>query len=237
MTDHYALYSKFLQSEDAAEEGESLRKATFAAHVASVVANAAAFVSTTGRKRKSSGSNHAGRPLGTKTKRRVRTDMETYFAGLDDRAFRRKYRMDKQSLFDLHDMIKGNMPSDGTVRKKGATPNGAITHLHRLSMALRYFAGGDPTDIADIHGVHDNEVLNSVWEVVDAIHKTPALDIKFPESEFEQAEIARGFKRKSSIGIDCCVGAIDGILIWIHKPSDSDANSIGFGPVKFFCGR
>ncbi|EJK56513.1 hypothetical protein THAOC_23584, partial [Thalassiosira oceanica] len=75
------------------------------------------------------------------------------------------------------------------------------------------------------------------WEVVDAIHQTSSLDIKFPESRFEQAEIARGFKRKSSIGIDCCVGAIDGILIWIHKPSDSDAESIGFGPIKFFCGR
>ena len=41
----------------------------------------------------------------------------------------------------------------------------------------------------------------------------------------------------SSIGISCCVGAIEGILIWIHKPSDSDCDMLGFGQTKFFCGR
>jgi hypothetical protein len=49
-------------------------------------------------------------------------------------------------------------------------------------MALRYFAGGDPLDISDFHGVHDDEVLRSVWFVVDAIHASPELNIKFPES-------------------------------------------------------
>jgi hypothetical protein len=48
-------------------------------------------------------------------------------------------------------------------------------------MSLQYFAGGDPLDIADIHGVKRGEVLESVWEVVDAVHKTHQLDIVFPE--------------------------------------------------------
>ncbi|EJK63050.1 hypothetical protein THAOC_16310, partial [Thalassiosira oceanica] len=65
MTDHHALYTRFLQSEASAEEEASLRKANFAAHVASVLANAAAFVSNSAdsaRKRKAPESNHAGRP-------------------------------------------------------------------------------------------------------------------------------------------------------------------------------
>ncbi|KAL7474698.1 hypothetical protein ACHAW6_000658 [Cyclotella cf. meneghiniana] len=49
--------------------------------------------------------------------------------------------------------------------------------------------------------------------------------------------IARAFKAKSEIGIDCCVGAIDGILIWIHKPSALDIKSIGFSAKKFYCRR
>ena len=34
------------------------------------------------------------------------------------------------------------------------------------------------------------------------------------------------FKEKSEIGIDCCIEAIDGILIWIHKPLRSDEKVI-----------
>ena len=46
--------------------------------------------------------------------------------------------------------------------------------------ALRYCAGGDPLDIADLqslididdlHGVKDDEVMSSVWDIVDAVMK------------------------------------------------------------------
>ena len=145
--------------------------------------------------------------------------------------------MGKDAFASLFEIIKPHLSNDGTERKRGRTPNGNITHLHRLSMALRYCAGGDPTDIADIHGVKDDEVLNSLWDVVDAIHQSPELDIKFPETEADQRRVAEGFRRKSQIDIDCCVGAVDGILIWIHKPSSEDEKVIRIGPKKFFCGR
>ena len=35
----------------------------------------------------------------------------------------------------------------------------------------------------------------------------------------------------------CCVGATDGMLIWMNKPSTTDQKVIGFGPSKFFCGQ
>ena len=50
-------------------------------------------------------------------------------------------------------------------------------------------------------------------------------------------ECALGFKAKSRIDIDCCVGCIDGMLVWTNKPNVSDQKVIGFGPTKFFCGR
>ena len=92
-------------------------------------------------------------------------------------------------------------------------------------------------DILDIHGVKMGEVLESVWEVVDAVHKSHQLEIIFPECHDKQLEIARGFEKKSDINISNCVGAIDDILIWINKPSTLDEKAIKFGPSKFFCGR
>ena len=52
-------------------------------------------------------------------------------------------------------------------------PNGPITKMSRLSMVLRYSTGGDPTDIADHHGVKVDEVNNSLHSVLDAIQKAP----------------------------------------------------------------
>jgi hypothetical protein len=37
-------------------------------------------------------------------------------------------------------------------------------------MALRWFAGGDPLDIMQVHGVGHDEVSTSVWDVVDAVN-------------------------------------------------------------------
>ena len=156
---------------------------------------------------------------------------------MDAQLFKRKYRMTKDSFFRLLDIVKDHLPSTGEKRPSGATQNGHITKMARLSMALRYCAGGDPLDISDIHGVSSDEVPNSLWDVVDAVHASPELDISFPETHTAQLEVMEGFKVKSTIGINCCAGAIDGILIWTHQPSSKDVKVIKFGSTKFFCGR
>lgn len=108
--------------------------------------------------------------------------------------------MSKEAFWLLLDIINGRLPSTGKKRKWGSVPNGPITKAARLSMAIRYFAGGDPLDIAEIHGVADGEVVHSVWDVVDAIHSSPELDIKFPETHEEQVRCTQGFASKSTIG-------------------------------------
>jgi hypothetical protein len=145
--------------------------------------------------------------------------------------------MSKEVFWTLLDIIEKHLPSTGKKRKRGATPNGPITKAARLSTALGYFAGGDLLDITEVHGVGEDKVTNSTWSVVDAIDKSPELDIKFPETHEEQVQCAQGFKYKSWILIDCCVGAIDGMLVWMNKPNITDQRIIGFGPMKFFCGR
>ena len=49
-------------------------------------------------------------------------------------------------------------------------------------MVLRYFSGGDPFDIAEVHGVGNDEVVTSAWDVIDAIHKCREFDITFHSS-------------------------------------------------------
>ncbi len=47
-------------------------------------------------------------------------------------------------------------------------------------MAMIYFAGGDPLDIASIHHVNENEQRKSLWIAVDVIYATKSFNIVFP---------------------------------------------------------
>lgn len=181
---------------------------------------------------------YKGRKKGARTVKRERRTAEKLFSELSDTGFRQMYRMSRSSFWKLYDIIDPNMPMVRK-RKRGKTPNGDITKATKLAMALRYFSGGDPKDIGHTHGVNNTTVvMQSVWNVVDAINLTKSLDINFPSSHEEQRKIALEFQRKSKIGLWNCVGAIDGLLIWINKPSKIDLEeNIGFGPKKFFCGR
>ena len=48
-------------------------------------------------------------------------------------------------------------------------------------MALHWMAGGDKMDIAPNHGVGFDEVMKSVWAVVDAVNSCDDLKMKFPD--------------------------------------------------------
>ena len=184
------------------------------------------------------GNNYKGRLKGTNTVKRYCPKSNSWIHLMSERLFRRMYRMKKKSFFDLLKTIKPHLQSRGGKRKRGKDPNGPITAAYRLSMSLRYFAGGNPLDISSNHQVGENEVLRSVWFVIDAIHAAPELKISFPVSHEKQSSIARGFQEKSSINIPNCVGAIDGILIWTHKPNINHMKEEEcFNEKKMFCGR
>ena len=100
-----------------------------------------------------------------------------------------------------------------------------------MAIALRFFAGGDIYDIAR------TDAFASVWMVIEAVHRTQALQLVFPRNHAQQRQLAMEFANRSQAGFDCCVGAVDGILIWIIRPSPSCCNVSKCDATKFFCGR
>ena len=77
-------------------------------------------------------------------------------------------------------------------------------------MALRWMAVGDKFDN---HGIGIDEVMESVWQLVDIVNANETLKINLPTSYADQQEIADGFKMTSSPQFNNCVGCIDGMLI------------------------
>ena len=183
------------------------------------------------------GNSPKGRPKGSKNRRRQHKTVSALFDEYGPIFFRRAFRMDQTSFWTLLDLIEPKMGGKPK-RKRGRTPNGDIANSARLAMAIRYFAGGDPLDICVVFGVTKEAVYRSAWIVVDAIHQTKTLNISYPTKHEEQLKVAQEFKKNSKAQFDNCAGCIDGILIWINKPSSKDLDTkLKCGSKKFFCGR
>ena len=191
------------------------------------------------------------RARGRYFQRRERRSMTDVYNLMGDLIFRRAFRMTFDSFWRLHAILLPHItlmtlktkPYEIKGGRGGGSyslppiRNGPITTSIRLGAALRYFAGGAPYDIMCCFCIAYSEVLVSVWIVVDAINACPQFCIMYPESLEEQQRIAAGFETASTPGIQNCAGAIDGILIWILKPSLMEAKKVGVDQKKFLCGR
>jgi hypothetical protein len=183
--------------------------------------------------------------------RRQRVSVLEVFNFMGPRIFRRAFRMTFDSFWRLHTILLPflRIATDKKInyeRKGGRSggnyslppiPKGVISPSIRLGAAIRYFAGGSPYDIMCVFGISYSEVLLSVWIVVDAINQCPQFNISYPDSLEEQIAIAAGFEAASTPGIKNCAGAIDGVLIWMLKPSLKEAKKTGIDQKKFLCGR
>ena len=167
-------------------------------------------------------------------RKRQRQQVKTIYEMLGPYYFKRAFRMSYRSFWKLAALLQPYMRQRNLSK---AWTNGPILPSVRLACALRYFAGGASYDIAIAFGIATSEVYESVWEIVDAIHNYPGFKLQFPESHEEQNLIAEGFWKKSEANFDCCIGAIDGILIWIHRPSKKCCREANCDAGKFFCGR
>lgn len=166
--------------------------------------------------------------------RRKREAFKAIESGLSDRLFRRVYRMNKISFQRLYATLQPEL--DAVFFPKGGGERGMNSPYNigtklRLSMALRYFAGGCPYDIMQVHGVSHVSVYASVWGVIDAINMNKELGYCFPNHE-QQREIAAGFHRRSGAGFDKVVGAIDGLVICTLMPSLAECNDMNCGQVR-----
>ena len=183
------------------------------------------------------GDQNKGRIKGRKTRRRQRSSLESIFHEYGPLYFKRAYRMKEESFWKLLDLIEDKLGKGVGKRKRGKAPNGDVPSSVRLAIALRYLAGGDPIDICAVYKVHSSVVYQSIWMVVEAINKTKELQIQFPTKHEDQQVLAEEFTHRSSIGFNNCAGCVDGMLIWINKPSTPELQKLKIGGKKFFCGR
>lgn len=181
---------------------------------------------------------------------RSRIQVKDIYRQLGPTNFKKAYRMTYHSFKRLARKLRNGIIKSLLAKKRRNhspdsmnetnyryVPNGPITPSVRLACALRYFAGGSPYDLMTSYCIGHTDMVYSIWYVVDAINAHPEFQISYPAYHGEQRAIAEGFRRKSGASFECCAGAIDGILVWIHKPTEEECAMAGCSSGKFFCGR
>ena len=193
----------------------------------------------------------AGSKKGKKNITRQRKEVESMFAELGNKA-RRSYRMSIQSFLHLHDILEEDLKAyfsrsstaaDGDNGDRAGAPNGRVPTKLRLSAAIRFFAGGDASDLVLTHGMGYSTLYESVWGVVDVINQSKHPHLQFNEdgasfpSHEEQREIAEAFERMSGAGFDNVIGAVDGMLVWTIKPPKKVCDAMDIGQMAYHCYR
>ena len=152
--------------------------------------------------------------------------------------------MDYASFQHLHELLKDGIlqyirRSDSSLNYSKNPSffilNGNITTEIRLACALRYFAGGSYLDITVSHAIGVTDFYLSVWAVVDATNRCPLLNFQFPTTESECQAISTEFAARSKAGFTNCIGCIDGLLIWLEKPSKKQCEQVRVDTGKFYC--
>ena len=131
-----------------------------------------------------------------------------HFQGLTDSFFRRVYRMPKPTFFRLVQLIEEQSAITGRARYCVAS---------KLSMTIRWLAGGSYLDISMSHGVAPQTFYFCVNQILLILNSS--LKLRFPVSDREQlTKISENFEKNGRNPLKRCVGALDGIAIRIAEP-------------------
>jgi hypothetical protein len=134
---------------------------------------------------------------------------DEFASALSDRFFRRLYRMARLVFNRLL-----------TALESFDYRNTRPSLVAKLSMTLRYLAGGSYLDICVSHGVAVSSFIADCDELMRIIDK--AFRIHFDPSDAERNEKNSSAFRRGSSPLFGCVGADDGLSIQINEPRGSE---------------
>lgn len=154
---------------------------------------------------------------------------------LNDKEFVWRYKVTKERYAWLCDQLRTQLAPRWNPIIASRDPakrhhNDALSVELKLSMTLRFMAGGAVADIMDLHGVLSRETFYYTHS-----HTLGALDrvLRWPgdivNDKLLWGEVSKGFSRFTAGIMHGCIGAIDGIAIKIVRPTEVP------NPARYYC--
>ena len=143
--------------------------------------------------------------------RRLFRDRSNPLDFLSDEQVIKRYRLDRDSIFDLCDDFKNQL-------ERPTNRSSSLPVSLQIMITLRYYASGSYLNvIGDAHGVSKMAVSRSITDVTRFIVRDITKYIKFPMTNEEQMSVKYAFFDIKEFPL--VLGAIDGTLIPIKVPS------------------
>ena len=156
-----------------------------------------------------------------------RIDWQLHVEQLCDGEFARRYRMSEEKFNSLlskcADVSKFFRPLDEQQKRLVRNSYGCegIDPRHKLGAAMRWCSGGSYLDIRLVHTMSKTSMYECVWQMVDAINKSPDMKLSFPwDDEDGLNELEMGFAKLSKGKVRGCVFSVDGFCIRIIAPTN-----------------
>lgn len=147
------------------------------------------------------------------------------------KAFHSLYRMSYESFVELCDILRPSLRVNREMSRR-RTSTEPIDAKIILATTLRWLSGGDYITTSYMMGISVSTFYRITEKCLRAIVNNERLRIRFPTTDEEIREVARGFSAMSTDRVMTgCVGCLDGYLIRTQCPRLSDA---GNGNVRSF---
>ena len=97
---------------------------------------------------------------------------------LSEKEFTRRYRLNKQKFKYVSALLSNQKQAASKYHRGWFWESKKVSTDLKLSMTLRWLAGGDYKDVGDLHGVEaSNTFYKHVWSTISALIKEPELDL------------------------------------------------------------
>jgi len=164
---------------------------------------------------------------------RKKVNLDEHFDLLvQENEFQSYYRMTRSSFDKLF-----NLFAPVYISQRNHQINVAIDRKslqNKLQLTISWLAGGHFQALRAHGGLSRSSFYQSVDQVMEAIIGITDLRISFPSTNEEALKVVEGFRDKSTNGLfDGCVGAIDGWLCPILRPTPTSVNTV----IDFFSGH
>jgi hypothetical protein len=124
-----------------------------------------------------------------------RLDWEAYLRGFSAQEFKETYRVSRELFDSLLSSVRDELTTVNTDQAERSSSGPVLPEI-RLSMTLRWLAGGSFLDIMRLHKVSKTEFYQSLWRTIDAINNNPDFKIAFPFDIDSLVNIEAGFRAK-----------------------------------------
>jgi len=154
--------------------------------------------------------------------RRARNYALRLLESLDDKTFKKMFRVDWATFEDILDQVAPHIKVPNEVKACNSS-GGSISLKTKLAVSLRWLAGGSYLDLCFAWGIalstfyHPNGVL---WPTLEAIDKAYPMGLPIDDSS-KLEELSKGFFEYSGGILDGCVMAVNGLGVLTRQPFKS----------------